>query len=209
MISTLKRTHKTVLKDFKMNKNYIVETNTVHPEKNAVFIVFYTEPYHHYQTAEHCRKWGTEGWYAKVSLMGVMMRWDFSCGFVGGSVDKGETLLAAAVRECKEEVGHYVNPNSLTPVCSHYMKDNSVEQITHLYAYKVTPEEIYEIQTKSTSVEATDARVENSAYAVVHMVNDSFDNLLSSKWAGTGLEELKILLNSNIIHKPIFEKNDK
>jgi 8-oxo-dGTP pyrophosphatase MutT (NUDIX family) len=179
-----------------------VKNGELHSEKNAVFIVFYTDPYHHYQTAEHCKKWGEDAWYAKVSLMGVMQRYDFSTGFIGGSVDDGETLIEAALRECEEEVGYIANPNLLTPICSHYMKDDNVEQITHLYGCKVTPEEIYKIQTDSTSSKASDARVENSAYAVVHMVNDSFDNLRKSVWAGTGLQELDILLESGLIPRP-------
>ena len=121
---------------------------------------------------------------------------------MAGKVDNGESLLEAAIRECKEEVGYNVDPNLLIPFCSHYMKDKIVEQNTHLYTYEVTPEEIYKIQTSSTSLKASDARVENSAYAIVHMVNDSFKNIRKSVWSGTGLEEFELLVKSGLIVKP-------
>lgn len=190
-------------------KSERIQTGTLHKTKNSVFVAFYTKQYHHYQTSEICKKWGKDAWYATVALLGVMVRWDFSMGFVGGAVDSGESLLEAVTRECKEEVGYNVAPERLTPVCSHYMEDDGFKQNTHFYICEVSPEEIYAIQTKSTSKEAVDAKVENSAYAVVHMVEDSFTNLGNSKWAGTGREELEILFESGLIPKPKIVINGK
>lgn len=189
------KTEKVLMMTFKQ-----IDTGAV-ADKNSVFIAFYTDPYHHYQTNEDCKSWGEHAWFSKVSLLGIIMRWDASYGFVGGQVDEGENLLEAAIRECKEEVGLSVKAEQLTLFCSHEMP----EQHTHLFICKVTPEEIYNIQKES--VGSYHGRVESSGFNVVHMVENSFENLLNSVWAGTSKEEFELLVKSNIIQKPSFEKN--
>lgn len=179
-------------------------------ENNSAFIAFYTKPYHHYQTSDACRSWGEKAWFSKIALLGVVKRWDFESGFVGGAVDKGETLLEAAVRECREEVGGEVSQEQLTLVCSHEMKneDTGWIQNTHFYVCEVTPEEIYDLQTRSMNKKlAPDARTENAGYTVVHMVDEAFTNLLNAQWAGTAKEELRILFESGLIARPVFEDN--
>lgn len=175
--------------------------------ENSVFIAFYTKAYHHYQTHEECRSWGDEAFYGKIGLLGITARWDASYGFVGGKVDNNETLLKAALREAKEEVGYDVDPSRLNILCSHHMIDGDFQQHTHLYLCEVSPDEIYEIQRKS--INAEHARIENAGFNVVHMVKDSFVNLKKLPWAGTARQEIDILLNSEHIPKYVFEKNDK
>ena len=173
-----------------------IDNETIHPEKNSVFIAFYTEPYHHYQTNEECKTWSENAWDAKISLLGIMKRWDFSNGFVCGKVDNGETLIQAAIRECKEEIDGDIKPEQLTLISTHYCKIyNKLPQHTHFYLCKVTPDEIYDLQQKS--VNSIHCKVENSGFAVVHMVEDSFTNLFNSPWAASGKEELEIFLKSH------------
>ena len=98
----------------------------------------------------------------------------------------------------------------LTLVCSHEMKneDTGWVQNTHFYVCEVTPEEIYNLQTRSMNKElAPDARTENAGYTVVHMVEEAFTNLLNAQWAGTAKEELRILFESGLIARPVFEDN--
>lgn len=174
-------------------------------EKNSVFIAFYAKPSFLYQTNPDCRSWGDEAWFSKIALLGVMVRWNGSMGFVGGQVDAGETLLQAAIREAEEEINHKPNPEQLTLVCSHSMEDGSFKQNTHLYVCEVSVDEIYELRKKST--ESYHGRVESAGYVVVHMVKDAKDHLMNNSWAGTAKQELEILLNSGLIPEAVVEIN--
>lgn len=171
-------------------------------KENSAFIAFYTKPYHHYQTNEECRNWGEKAWFAKIPLLGVMHRWDGSLGFVGGKVDKNETLLESAIRECKEEINGEIKESQLKLLCSHEMKG----QNTHLFICEVTPDDIYELQKKSVTSEH--CKIESAGYSVIHLVAGAKDNLLKSPWAGTGKEELEILLNSDFFEQYSHEVNE-
>ena len=173
--------------------------------KNSVFVAFYTKAYHHYQTNEECRNWGKQAWNTKVALLGTIMRWDGSFGFVGGKVDQGENLIQAAIRETKEEVGTEINADQLTLMCSHEMIEGDFKQNTHVYLCEVTPAAIYDIQKNSQTSEH--GAIESSGFNVVHMVNDAFTNLPKLIWAGTGKEELIILLGSGLIESPQYAPN--
>ena len=173
-------------------------------EQNSVFIAYFTKPSHIYQKNPDCRSWGDDAWFAKVALLGVMVRWDGSFGFVGGKVDPGETLIEAAKRESWEEINHKPEDGDLKLVCSHSMVHGNFKQNTHLYACEVTPEELYEIRRQSG--EGVHGQVESAGFVVVHMVKNAPQNLQNNVWAGTALAELNILLESGIIQP--YEKVD-
>jgi len=167
--------------------------------KHSVFVVFVTEPYHHYRTK--LIEEGSKAWDLKVGLLGILMRRDGSLGFAGGKVDEGETLEQAAVREVKEEINYDVNTRKLNMFCSHYMKDDNMEQHTHVMVCYVTPEEIYDI--RSGAVNAEHSRLETAAFNVVHMLSKGIDNLMACNFAGTGKDEFKLLIDSGIIERPM------
>lgn len=181
--------------------------NGLEATKNSVFIAFYTDQIHLYQTNEDCREWGHKAWFSKISLLGYVIRWNGVSGFVGGKVDEGETLIEAAQRECEEEVGYKVDENRLSLFCTHNMVSDDFEQNTHLFVCKVAVEEIYEIR-KSAS-DSQHSRVEGAGFVVVHMVSDTPKNLLANTWAGTAHAELELLLKSGLIPEAIVEVNDK
>jgi len=174
-------------------------------DKNSVFIAFYTKASHLYQSNPDCKTWKNNAWFAKVSLLGIMIRWNGVMGFVGGQVDKGESLMEAVLREAKEEIGYVPDESRLTLVCTHAMENERFKQNTHLYSCEVSVDELYEIRKKS--VDSIHGRVESAGYVVVHMTPDAPDKLLGNNWAGTGKAELKILLDSGIIEKLTIEEN--
>ena len=179
--------------------------NGLFAENNSVFVAYYTEPTHIYQTNPECRFWGDSAWFAKVALLGVMVRWDGSFGFVGGKVDAGETLLEAAKRESMEEINYTPADGDLKLVCSHSMVHGKFEQNTHLFACRVTPKQIYEIRRNSTT--SVHAQVESAGFVVVHMVKDAPEKLKANVWAGTALAELNILLDSGVVAESQHEDN--
>lgn len=67
-------------------------------------------------------------------------RWDGRIGFPGGTVEEGEPLLDALVREIKEEVGISVKPQNVHPIASFEAKI-----VTHLYGLKVMEAEFLHI----------------------------------------------------------------
>ncbi len=67
-------------------------------------------------------------------------RWDGRMGFPGGTVNEGESLLNALVREVKEEIGINVRADKVRPIASHEWKI-----ATHLYALEVLEVEFLHI----------------------------------------------------------------
>lgn len=185
--------------------NTVKIENGLLAEKNSVFVAFYTKPCYQYQTHEECRNWGEKTWNTKIALLGTMMRWDGSFGFVGGKVDEGESLIQAAMRETEEEAGTQISEEQLTLLCSHTMEDGDFKQNTHVFLCELTPDEIYQVQKNAQSSEHS--KIENAGFNVVHMTDDAFENLPKLPWAGTAKEELLLMLNSGLIPKSEYLPN--
>jgi 8-oxo-dGTP pyrophosphatase MutT (NUDIX family) len=95
-------------------------------KKDAVFLAIYVEaisPWKYFKDE-----------ILKVECPAVIMidRWDGRMGFPGGTLNEGESLIEALVREIKEEVGITIKPDKVHPVASHISKIT-----THLYGLKV------------------------------------------------------------------------
>ena len=153
-------------------------------DSNAAFIAFICNDVKQYVNTPE--SWGVRD--KKVTLLGMTSRYDSTQGFIGGMVDPGETILQAAVRECKEEAGYDVDASRLHLVCTHKIRDN---MNAHLYACSVSVEEMYEIQRLALS--ARDARIEAGGFIVHHIHSDTFQNLIESSLAKTVREELYTL----------------
>jgi U8 snoRNA-decapping enzyme len=67
-------------------------------------------------------------------------RWDGRMGFPGGTVDEGEELIDALVREVKEEIGITVKPDKVHAIAAHEWKI-----ATHLYGLEVQEAEFLHI----------------------------------------------------------------
>jgi ADP-ribose pyrophosphatase YjhB (NUDIX family) len=59
----------------------------------------------------------TNGQSAPCLLM--QLRWDGEFGFPGGTVEAGESLRKACIRETQEEIGLLIREDELSAVCSH------------------------------------------------------------------------------------------
>ncbi len=176
------------------------------PERNAVFVAFVSDPEHLYQVDPACREWGHDAWFAKLSMLGYVVRWNGELGFVGGRVDEGESLEQALVRECFEEVGHVLDMSRVSLVASHAMVGKGPVQHVHLYLCRVSADELFGIRQRAYS--APHSRTEMSAFAATHLTPEAPDMLLSQKWCGGAGEQLKVLLYSGLVPKAEVVVND-
>ncbi len=96
-------------------------------KKNAVFLAIYTKevaPWKYFMD---------EMKHTICPAVIMIDRWDGRMGFPGGTLEEGEPLLDALVREIKEEIGIRVKPDKVKEVVSF---DNE-KIVTHLYALEV------------------------------------------------------------------------
>lgn len=107
----------------------------INPEKtNAVFLAIYVEEIAPWKYFKDQAK--------EIRCPALIMidRWDGRMGFPGGTVEPGEPLLDALVREIKEEIGINVKPDKVHGIASHEWKI-----VTHLYGLSVTELEFLHI----------------------------------------------------------------
>lgn len=112
-----------------------VEFGDFYREKtNAVFLAIYVNeisPWKYFD--DHIKS-------VKCPAIIMIDRWDGRMGFPGGTVNEGEDLLDALVREVKEEIGINVKPDKVRPIASHEWKI-----ATHLYGLEVQEAEFLHI----------------------------------------------------------------
>ncbi len=103
-------------------------------KKNAVFLAIYVEAISPWKYFKDDMK------HLACPALIMIDRWDGRMGFPGGTVDEGEELLGALVREIREEIGITVKPDQVHPIASH---ENRI--VTHLYGLKVLEAEFLHI----------------------------------------------------------------
>lgn len=103
-------------------------------KKNAVFLVIYVKEISPWKYFNDDIK--------SMRCPAIIMidRWDGRMGFPGGTVDEGEDLLDALVREVKEEIGINIKPDKVRPIATHEWKI-----ATHLYGLEVLEAEFLHI----------------------------------------------------------------
>lgn len=103
-------------------------------KKDAVFLAIYVD------AISPWRYFKDDMQHFKCPALIMIDRWDGRMGFPGGTVNEGESLLEALVREIKEEIGITIKPDKVHPVVSH---ENRL--VTHLYGLKVLEAEFLHI----------------------------------------------------------------
>lgn len=104
-------------------------------KKNAVFLAIYTDkisPWKYFKDDMQ---------HTKCPAVIMIDRWDGRVGFPGGTLEDGEVLLDAIVREIKEEIGISVKPQKVKGVISQENKKIA----THLFSLHVNELEFLHI----------------------------------------------------------------
>jgi len=174
---------------------------TVNPGKtNAVFLVIYVDeiaPWKYFKD---------EIRHITCPAMIMIDRWDGRMGFPGGTVEPGEPLLEALVREIKEEIGINVKPDKVHGIASHEWKI-----ITHLYGLKVNEAEFLHIyyhilNNFSRSIllhayeegDASHFMSEITGIKIVPVVEHEgkgINKFVENSFAGSAGEDLRIILD--------------
>jgi len=168
-------------------------------KKDAVFLAIYVEaisPWKYFKDQ-----------IVKVECPAVIMidRWDGRMGFPGGTLNEGESMLAALVREIKEEIGITIKPDKVHPIVSHESKIS-----THLYGLKVLEIEFLHIYyhilnnfSRSILLHAYEEGDEShfmseiTGIKIVPLVQHAgkgINHFINNHFAGAGKEDLLILM---------------
>lgn len=114
-------------------------------KRKAAFVIFYClkwKPWENYREADAERKG------LNIPTCLIINRWDGVMGFIGGMVDKNESLEEAAKREVFEEIGHKLDAN-LEPIVAHDIGPIT----THVFGCELSSEEIIHIHKDASLAE--------------------------------------------------------
>jgi U8 snoRNA-decapping enzyme len=175
-----------------------------HEKKNAVFLAIYVE------SISPWKYFKDDMQHLKCPALIMIDRWDGRMGFPGGTVNEGETLIDALVREIKEEVGINIKTDQVHPIASH---ENRI--VTHLYGLKVLEAEFLHIYyhilnnfARSILLHAYEEGDESHFMSeitgikivpLVHHDNKGVNRFLENAFAGATREDLEILLGE-VLH---------
>jgi U8 snoRNA-decapping enzyme len=171
-----------------------------HEKKNAVFLAIYVE------SISPWKYFKDDMQHLKCPAIIMIDRWDGRMGFPGGTVNVGETLMDALVREVKEEVGITIKPTQVHPIASH---ENRI--VTHLYGLKVLEAEFLHIYyhilnnfSRSILLHAYEEGDQSHFMSeitgikivpLVHHENKGVNRFLENAFAGATREDLEVLLD--------------
>lgn len=168
-------------------------------KKNAVFLAIYVE------SISPWRYFKDDMQHLKCPALIMIDRWDGRMGFPGGTVNEGESLIEALVREIKEEIGITIKPDKVHPIVSH-----ETRLVTHLYGLKVLEAEFLHIYyhilnnfSRSILLHAYEEGDEShfmseiTGIKIVPLIqheNKGIVRFIENSFAGSSREDLDVLL---------------
>ena len=168
-------------------------------KKNAVFLAIYVDE------ISPWKYFNDDIRHLKCPAFIMIDRWDGRMGFPGGTVNEGESLIEALVREIKEEIGITVKPDQVHPIVSH-----ETRLITHLYGLRVLEAEFLHIYyhilnnfSRSILLHAYEEGDESHFMSeitgikivpVVRHEGKGIDKFVNNAFAGATREDLDVLL---------------
>lgn len=182
-------------------KTQRVEFGQTNPDKkNAVFLAIYVE------SISPWKYFKDDMQHLKCPALIMIDRWDGRMGFPGGTVNEGESLIDALVREIKEEIGITIKPSQVAPIVTHENR-----YVTHLYGLKVLEAEFLHIYyhilnnfSRSILLHAYEEGDEShfmseiTGIKIVPLIqheNKGIKKFVENAFAGATREDLDVLLN--------------
>ena len=127
-----------------------------------------------------------------IPIILTINRHDGYIGFVGGKVEKNETLLEGLYREVKEEIGYSIDINNVKPLATYTDENSNI----HSFKYLVDYETIKNI-TKDIML-SEHYGIEITGFSLNHIkeYQDSkgIKQLLKQNWTATSKLELNQLI---------------
>lgn len=182
------------------NTNRVEFGDFYRDKTNAVFLAIYVNeisPWKYFD--DHIKS-------IKCPAIIMIDRWDGRMGFPGGTVNEGEPLIDALVREVKEEIGITVKPDKVRPIASHEWKI-----ATHLYGLEVQEAEFLHIYyhmlnnfSRSILLHAYEEGDESHFMSeitgikiipIVQHAGKGINLFLKNSFAGSAKDELLIMLD--------------
>lgn len=125
----------------------------------------------------------------------MINRADKTIGFIGGMVEKGESLEQAVIREVEEEVGHRTTTN-LQPIVAHDIGPIT----THVFSAELTGSELRTVHDKASM--GVHFGLELTGVFITRFTRNHTVDLLKTKMAPSVTEELiHFLLVKNIFNR--------
>jgi U8 snoRNA-decapping enzyme len=168
-------------------------------KKDAVFLAIYVD------AISPWRYFKDDMQHLKCPALIMIDRWDGRMGFPGGTVNEGESLLEALVRETKEEIGITIKADKVHPIASH-----ETRIVTHLYGLKVLEAEFLHIYyhilsnfSRSILLHAYEEgdnshfMSEITGIKIVPLLqheNKGINRFIENSFAGSSKEDLNVLL---------------
>lgn len=175
----------------------------VEGKRKAAFVIFYclkSKPWKKHREPDK------EFINLNVPICLVINRWDGMMGFIGGKVEKGESLEDAVRREVFEEIGHKLLIK-LEPIVAH-----DIGPITsHAFAAKVSYEEILHIERDASLSEDFGSEITGSF--LPHLID--YDSATKSEkggivelYKGSMAPSMREELTHFLLKKKIFSKKE-
>lgn len=165
-------------------------------KKDMVFCLIYSEECQVYKDY----KWFDEhnkSEYKNIYTPRILMNFravDGKIGFPGGNVEEHHnTLEEALLDELREEVDLELTKEELSQL-EPFITFKEAKRHISSFLLKVSNERLEEIQKKS--FKARDFGSENGGVILAQITTSSIDGLLAHKFAGTALDELKLLIET-------------
>ena len=167
-------------------------------KRDMVFCLIYTDEAKPYIDYDYFTKSEDETLREKANivcpLVLAQMRWDGKLGFPGGNVEPHHNSLLEAIKdELNEEINLTDIDESKLELLSTFANEKA--HIT-AFTYKVTFDELKEIQRNS--MKAKHFISENVGSVLLQMHTKSFENLMTQTFAGTGKQELELLVKEKL-----------